>query len=84
MENKIIHLSVSIEGLIRNSGKKSMKGFFSDENGRDLSDKEVRQYLAECLAKGWKLIPFFSECEGFDYFGGGCPGHPQEKPCTSK
>lgn len=84
MGKQIRHLSVSIEGLIRNTGKKSMRGFFSDDDGRDLSDKEVRQYLDECQAKGWKLIPFSSECEGFDYFGGGCPGHPQEEPCTRK
>ena len=58
-----------------------MKGkkikFLSDDDGRELSDKEAREAIAELQAKGHKLIPS-SDCEGFDPFGGGCPGHPVE------
>ena len=69
----IRHMSCNIAGLIRNTGKKSMKGFMSDENGKDLTDKEVRDYLRECLDKGYRVLPM-GECEGFNYQTG-CPGH---------
>lgn len=56
-----------------------MKGkkinFLDDDNGRQMSDKEARAAIAELQAKGHKLIPS-GDCEGFDPFGGGCPGHP--------
>ena len=68
------HMSINIAGLIRNTGKKSMKGFFSNEDGSDCTNKEAREYLAECQAKGWKILPL-GECDGFDHFGGGCPKH---------
>lgn len=70
---------MNIAGALRNYGKKSMKGLLTDDNGKEMTDKEVREYLNECLAKGWKLLPSSSKCEGFDHFGGGCPGHKDEQ-----
>jgi hypothetical protein len=56
-----------------------MKGkkinFLDDDNGKTLSDKEARAEIAKLQALGHKLIPS-GDCEGFDPFGGGCPGHP--------
>jgi hypothetical protein len=75
MARFIRHVSVNIEGLLRNYKRKSLSKFFEDENGRKLSDAEARQYLTECQAKGWKKIPCNADCEGFDYFDKGCPGH---------
>lgn len=72
------HMSMSVEGALRNYRNKSMAGLLIDDNGREMTDKEVRKYLAECQAKGWKKIPC-GDCEGFDHFGGGCPGHPITK-----
>ena len=70
---QIRHLSTNIEGLLRNyKGKKI--NIFTDDNGKQISDKEARKELAELQAKGHKLIPS-ANCEGFDPFGGGCPGH---------
>lgn len=69
---------MNIAGALRNYGKKSMKGLLTDDNGKEMTDKEVREYLNDCLAKGWKLLPSSSKCEGFDYFGGGCPGHKED------
>jgi len=74
----IRHMSVNIAGLLRNTGKKSMKGFFTKEDGNPCSDQEARIYIAECQNKGWKLIPMSDKCEGFDPFGSGCPGHETE------
>ncbi len=71
------HTSVNLEGLLRIYRKKSMRGFFLDDKGKELSDKECRDYIAQCQAKGWKKIPMCdeSECPGFDHFEKGCPGH---------
>ncbi|MFK2681098.1 ASCH domain-containing protein [Bacteroides fragilis] len=71
------HLAMNLDGLLRNYGKRNMKGVFLDDNGRELSDKECRKYIAECQAKGWKVIPMCGEkaCPDFDHFGKGCPGH---------
>lgn len=55
-----------------------MKGrkinFFTHDNGRFMSDKTAREEIAKLQALGHKLIPS-AGCEGFDPFGGGCPGH---------
>lgn len=71
------HMSINLEGLLRNyKGKKI--NIFDDENGNTVSNGEARKFIAECQSKGWKLIPMGGDdiCEGFDHFGGGCPGHP--------
>lgn len=71
-------MSANIEGMLRNYKRRKMDGLLEDENGNEMSDAQVRKYLAECQAKGWKKIPC-GDCEGFDHFGGGCPGHPITK-----
>lgn len=67
------HLSTNIEGLLRNCKRKKIN-FLEDGNGNVLSDLEARSILAEFQKKGYKLIPN-DECEGFDPYGSGCPGH---------
>ena len=69
-------MSTNIEGLLRNMKGKKIN-FLDDDNGRTLSDKEARAEIAKLEALGHKLIPS-GDCEGFDPFGGGCPGHPIE------
>lgn len=71
------HMSVNLEGMLRNYKKKSMKGFFLDDKGKEMSDKECREYIRQCQAKGWKKIPMCdeTECPDFDHFENGCPGH---------
>jgi hypothetical protein len=71
------HMSLNIEGCLRNYKRKKIT-FMEDDNGKPISDAEARKYLNECLAKGWRVIPCSSECEGFDYQNG-CPGHPITK-----
>jgi hypothetical protein len=70
------HLCTNIEGLLNNMKGKKIN-FFDDDEGNQMSDKEVRKNLAEAQAKGHKLIGS-DDCEGFDPFGGGCPGHEIE------
>jgi len=47
----------------------------TDDFGNELTDKQARSEIAALQIKGHKLIPS-GDCEGFDPFGGGCPGHP--------
>jgi hypothetical protein len=67
------HFAVNIEGLLSYHGRKKIRILMHDD-GSPMTDGEARLYLAECQAKGWKLIPG-GDCDGFDYFGKGCPGH---------
>jgi len=71
-----IHLCTDIRGMLNNHRRKgSLKGVFIDENGRGLSDEEARDYLYDCLTKGWKVIPC-GDCDNFDYQTG-CKGHSE-------
>ncbi|MCK4521682.1 MAG: hypothetical protein KAU20_03840 [Nanoarchaeota archaeon] len=70
------HLCTNIAGLLRNMKGKKIT-FFEDENGVAITDKQVRKNIAELQSKGHKLIGS-DDCEGFDPFGGGCPGHPHK------
>lgn len=71
------HMGMSIEGFLRNYKNRKMTGLMTDDNGREMSDKECRDYLAKCQVKGWKLLPMcgHDECPDFDRFENGCPGH---------
>ncbi len=68
------HMSVNIEGLLRNSTRKKIN-FFTHDDGLPMTDREARAEIARLQSLGHKLIPV-GECEGFDPFGLGCPGHP--------
>ena len=73
---EIRHMAIDIAGALRFYGKKSMRGLITEDNGAEWTDKMVRDYFKQSLAKGWKLLPM-GNCEGFDHQTG-CPGHPQE------
>lgn len=73
-KTKRYHMSLNLEGLLRNYKRKKIT-FFKNDDGSSVSDKEARAYVAELQAKGHKLMCMSNECEGFDPFGGGCPGH---------
>lgn len=71
--SEIRHLCTSIEGLLRNfKGKKIT--IFDHDDGHPMTDEEARAEISKLQAKGHKLIGS-ADCEGFDPFGGGCPGH---------
>jgi hypothetical protein len=69
---RIMHLSVNIDGLLKQ--RRKLNGFFDDENGMPMTDKEIRDECNRLKLLGHKLIGS-DKCEGFDPFGGGCPGH---------
>ncbi|HBC94802.1 MAG TPA: hypothetical protein DCZ10_18370 [Pelotomaculum sp.] len=61
------HMCADIRGMLENNTRKgSLKGVFEDETGRRLSHEEARDYLYDCLAKGWKVVPI-GDCDNFDY-----------------
>lgn len=74
------HLSWSINGILKLYKRKSMDGLLTI--GRKvLNDSEARQFLNECIEKGYKCLPLCNsdDCPDFDYYGGGCPGHAVEE-----
>lgn len=78
---KTTHLCMNIRGFMRNhSFPRGYRDVFTNtETGKPLTPHEAREYLFDCLAKGWRVIPLDSSCEGFDYQTG-CPGHEQAAP----
>jgi hypothetical protein len=75
----IHHLCLNIRGFLSNSRfPKAYEGMFKHDDGRSMTPEEARETLYDELAKGHEVIPFGPVCEGFDYGGGGCPGHIKE------
>ena len=70
----IFHMKQSIAGCLRNNRIGTID-FLEDSKGNPLSDTEARIALNKLLAKGHTVMPVGDDCEGFDVFGGGCPGH---------
>ena len=70
----IFHLKQSIAGCLRNNRVGTID-FLEDGNGKPLSDSEARIELNKLLEAGHTVMPVGTDCEGFDVFGGGCPGH---------
>jgi len=71
MSSKTVHLCVNIDGLLR---RHNLKGWVTDDEGRELSSAKARAWLLEQKAMGRRVLPMAAECEGFDYQTG-CPGH---------
>ena len=80
MSKHILHMCQSVRGALRNWNPGEWRDCCTDtETGRTLTPDEVFDMLCDELAKGHEVIPFGKPCEGFDYSGNGCPGHPQEE-----
>jgi hypothetical protein len=70
-------MCADIRGMLENNTRKnSLKGVLKDDDGRSLTHEEAREYLYDCLAKGWRVIPY-GDCDNFDYKTG-CKGHESE------
>ena len=68
------HMKQSIAGCLRNNRIGTID-FLEDGKGNPLSDAEARIELNKLLEAGHTVMPVGDDCEGFDVFGGGCPGH---------
>lgn len=71
----IMHVSVDIRGILEWPDQRKLRKMFrNSETGKSLTQLEARDFLYDCLAKGWRVLPIGEACEGFDYQTG-CPGH---------
>lgn len=86
MPRKQIHMCLDVRGFLKNSKKRDYKGMFKHDDGRTMTPDEAKDALLDELAKGHVVIPFGKPCDGFDYSGGGCPGHaiPDETQPTTQ
>jgi hypothetical protein len=76
MTKKILHMCLDVRGALKNFRPSEWVGCCTDhETGRVLTADEIHDAFCDELAKGHEVIPFGEACEGFDYSGGGCPGH---------
>ena len=71
----LMHCCLSVRGVLMNWSDQQFKGVFKSDDGTPLSAREAKETLLDELSKGHEVIPFGPACEGFDYSGGGCPGH---------
>jgi len=68
-------MSLNVRGALKNMTNRELVGMFTHDDGRRMTADEEKDALMDELAKGHEVIPFGKPCEGFDYSGGGCPGH---------
>ena len=71
----IKHMCVDVRGALMNWVDREWHHVITDDAGKKLSAREAKLALLDELAKGHFKIPVGGPCEGFDYSGGGCPGH---------
>lgn len=72
--SEVLHVCVDIRGLLKNTQfPAGYRNLLIDNDGETLNPEAARDYLMDCLAKGWKVLPM-GECPGFSYETG-CPGH---------
>jgi hypothetical protein len=73
---RIVHMSLSVRGALKNWDDSDFSGLMiNEETGEYLTSSQAKDALLDELLKGHEIIPFGAPCEGFDYGGGGCPGH---------
>jgi hypothetical protein len=71
------HCCLSVRGYIAGSDR-DLKKLFMDERGKAVAPPQARAILMQHLAEGNEVLPFGAPCEGFDFSGGGCPGHEED------
>ncbi|WP_095110516.1 hypothetical protein [Pseudomonas sp. Irchel 3E20] len=72
---RTFHIHLSVRGALREFSKRQLSGMFKRADGTKCTAEESTDHLLEALALGKEVLPFGPHCEGFDFSGGGCPGH---------
>lgn len=73
---KQFHFNINVRGMLKNASRRELASMFRNSStGKRLTADEAKDELLDHLAKGHECIPLGQPCEGFDYAGGGCPGH---------
>ena len=68
-------MCMNVRGALMNMNDEQLADAFLHDDGGRMTAQEAKAALLDELAKGRKVIPLGTPCEGFDYTGGGCPGH---------
>lgn len=69
-----IPVSIDIEGYLKYMETNAIDILYNGKTGQFLNNSEAREVIACWDSLGHKLMGP-PNCEGFDPFGGGCPGH---------
>lgn len=77
--SRTVHLCLDIAGALKNWSDGDFATLFKHDDGSFVTAAEAKSFLFSQLAIGVKVIPFGHPCVGFDYEGGGCPGHETEQ-----
>ncbi|CAI8819608.1 hypothetical protein [Pseudomonas chlororaphis] len=72
---RTFHIHLSVRGALRDFSKRQLTGMFRSSAGKPCTADEAKDHPLEALARGKEVLPFGPPCEGFDFSGGGCPGH---------
>lgn len=78
MGSTTYHVHLSVRAALRDFTQKELSSMFrSTKTGKSLSADEAKEVLYDHLAQGHEVIPMGPVCLGFDWKGGGCPGHTE-------
>jgi hypothetical protein len=67
-------MAIDLAWILRNFHERDWQDCLTDARGVTMTPLQVREYFEAEWEAGRRIIPF-GVCEGFDYEGGGCPGH---------
>ena len=70
------HIHLCVRGALKNMTRRELGRLFRHADGRACTADEARDHLLDQLSQGREVLPFGEPCEGFDYSGRGCLGHP--------
>lgn len=80
VRGRIFHVHLDVGGYLKHATDDELSGMLRDvATGASLTANEARRALQEHLDAGRLVLPMGPACEGFDYTGGGCPGHDKEE-----
>ena len=68
-------MRIDIKKLLDNYQDKSMRGLMRDDDGRPMTDKEVRAELQRHLSLGHTTLTIYDQDEDTIFYIGGCPAH---------
>lgn len=85
-----LHMCLDVRGALKTLMKsRAKRSAFTDTGGQPMTRMQAIDGLMDELSKGHEVVPMHkgcdspcrnsAKCKGFDFKGGGCPGHPVEE-----
>lgn len=78
MSKSTFHCHLDVASALKTFSNEKLSSLFEHDDGRNFSAQEARSHLVELLSRGYRALPFGNACDGFDFAGGGCPGHQKQ------